>query len=467
MASEEDFSLLSEEQKAKILFELQEEIEKQKAKYIFNKTTNTHNKINNINNHINNKDPNFELNKKQQKTNSHLTSELISSIDSNSNNNLLGQINILENATQSLKYIQKEIVNFSKTQKFEILNNQINGTTAQNSSKSNQNIINVKNSPIIKKEDNINSLLNVDRIIAIEPTCAKFDDEYNKYKNNGKIYIKKENEESNNNKITLDQSELENIDKNKVEFTGLKRKNSVLNDSKNISHRIKNEITPILNYKDKTIKRNISSKCDAFYKSRKSSKNNISNGNNKITINNLSNHKNNNSNGQTNKNIKNKYLKKANSFTNQYVNKNNEKPLNENYLKKISNNHIPKYKNKNARNSKSKKNSSILKTELELITKFKEDHPFKPKINTQYNKNLKPETNKDRFTRLSRPKSSTQVIIKTKNNFDENKKINSKKTSERLYKLHDQIKAKKKIKKLKKKKMIKKKKKKQLMKFKK
>ena len=223
----------------------------------------------------------------------------------------------------------------------------------------------------------------------------------------------------------------------------MKRKNSVLNDSKNISHRIKNEITPILNYKDKTIKRNISSKCDAFYKSRKSNKNNISNGNNKITINNLSNHKNNNSNGQTNKNIKNKYLKKANSFTNQYVNKNNEKPLNENYLKKISNNHIPKYKNKNARNSKSKKNSSILKTELELITKFKEDHPFKPKINTQYNKNLKPETNKDRFTRLSRPKSSTQVIIKTKNNFDENKKVNSKKTSERLYKLHDQIKAKK------------------------
>ena len=94
--------------------------------------------------------------------------------------------------------------------------------------------------------------------------------------------------------------------------------------------------------------------------------------------------------------------------------------------------------------------------QIEIKNKFKEEHPFKPKINSNKNKIIK-ETKDERYTRLSRPKifeikgihmiktEETKLqeidnkIIKKKSY----NKIKVNQVSNRLYKLHQQIKEKK------------------------
>ena len=102
--------------------------------------------------------------------------------------------------------------------------------------------------------------------------------------------------------------------------------------------------------------------------------------------------------------------------------------------------------------SKSKEKFETMKIELE--NKFAEEHPFKPKINKNYNKK-KEETDEERFNRLSRPKILDINEMKRKKELEESKreiekkesknthKINPKEVCNRLYNLHQEMKMKK------------------------
>ena len=93
--------------------------------------------------------------------------------------------------------------------------------------------------------------------------------------------------------------------------------------------------------------------------------------------------------------------------------------------------------------------------QIEINNKFKEEHPFKPKINSNKNNKLK-ETNEERLTRLSRPKileiKGIHMIKTEESKLQDTENINKKKSynkikanqvSNRLYKLHQQIQEKK------------------------
>ena len=104
--------------------------------------------------------------------------------------------------------------------------------------------------------------------------------------------------------------------------------------------------------------------------------------------------------------------------------------------------------------SKSKEKFDLMKKELE--DKFAQDHPFKPKINTNYHPSKKiSETEQERYNRLSKPKIFEINEKKRKKDLDELKKIsenniikpshkiNPKEVSNRLYNLSRELKLKK------------------------
>ena len=143
-------------------------------------------------------------------------------------------------------------------------------------------------------------------------------------------------------------------------------------------------------------------------------------------------------------NIKNKKIIKKSKSTNKIRN---------NYSnKKIKNKSVPHTISSNEK-SKEKYN----KIKLEINNKFKKEHPFKPNIISKYNKNVNKtninETEEERYYRLSRPKTyeikgkhllkAEEDKLNNKNNKININKINPKEVSNRLYKLHQQIKNKK------------------------
>ena len=118
-----------------------------------------------------------------------------------------------------------------------------------------------------------------------------------------------------------------------------------------------------------------------------------------------------------------------------------------------------KHKNSSHRiipNPKSKEKFKNI--QIEINNKFKKEHPFKPKINSNKNRskiNIQ-ETKEEKYTRLSRPKifeikgihmiKTEESKLQTEDNINKIKplkKINPKEVSNRLYKLHQQIKEKK------------------------
>ena len=188
---------------------------------------------------------------------------------------------------------------------------------------------------------------------------------------------------------------------------------------------------------------------------------------------------------EQNEDIKNKYLDKINNKKNLLFNKENKIPKlksNKSFheTKKVSiknsklNKNInptPKSKstgklkiNHKTKNTKSTKHKIIpnekskekfKNMQIEINNKFKEEHPFKPKINSNKNNKLK-ETNEERLTRLSRPKileiKGIHMIKTEESKLQDNENINKKKSynkikanqvSNRLYKLHQQIQEKK------------------------
>ena len=129
---------------------------------------------------------------------------------------------------------------------------------------------------------------------------------------------------------------------------------------------------------------------------------------------------------------------------------------------KISKQYIPKYKSNKAK-SKSKERYEIMKKEI--ADKFKQDHPFKPTISpspTVVNA-IKKESESERLARLSRPKtieinermkqkelneqkalSKSPFKYNYSNYYSEaNHKVNPSEVSNKLFKLHQQMKEKK------------------------
>ena len=151
-------------------------------------------------------------------------------------------------------------------------------------------------------------------------------------------------------------------------------------------------------------------------------------------------------------NINNNKIKKAKSTS-----KINIRKFSSNIKKKKNNNNCISNTHNIAPNKKSKEKYEKIKKEIN--NKFINDHPFKPRINTKYNDNILNETEEERYHRLSRPKTyeiKGKHLIKNEeeklndNNNKMNKnhqlninKINPQEVSNRLYKLHKQIKEKK------------------------
>ena len=164
-------------------------------------------------------------------------------------------------------------------------------------------------------------------------------------------------------------------------------------------------------------------------------------------------------------------LKCNNSFneTKKFLNKNRKinKDIKTQIVKaksteKIKNNKnkiktIKSYKHKIIPNAKSKEKFKNI--QIEINKKFKEEHPFQPKINTKKNNsNIKiiNETKEQKYIRLSRPKifevkgihllKTEESKLQTPNKINKIKthnKIDTNQISNRLYKLHQQIKEKK------------------------
>ena len=227
----------------------------------------------------------------------------------------------------------------------------------------------------------------------------------------------------------------ENKENEIIPFPKNENKNSILNNQKNLDKEIK------LNHDkdEKNLYQNkIKDKKDILFnkknKAQKIKSNHSFNITKKKTID--KNHK-------INKNLK--QIPKAKST--EKIRVNNNKNVNIKH-KNISHRIIP--------NSKSKEKFKNI--QIEINNKFKEEHPFKPQINSNKNRskiNIK-ETKEEKYIRLSRPKifeikgihmiKTEESKLQTEDNINKIKplkKINPKEVSNRLYKLHQQIKEKK------------------------
>ena len=175
--------------------------------------------------------------------------------------------------------------------------------------------------------------------------------------------------------------------------------------------------------------------------------------------------KNKNENYYRNNSSKGKYSSSKISSSNKIIstksnNKSIEDSNKDNYINKMKRAYTPNYrknlydkeKDYNNKRTKSKERYEIMKKDLE--NKFIKEHPFQPQIHTITNIN-RDETKDERLARLSKPKS-IQITERMKqkefneeekfkeenNNYPNNinKKIDPEKVSNRLYKLHEQIK---------------------------
>ena len=414
----EDYSLLDEKRKEQIILELKEEINKQKSLYL----TKDFNNNNNTDKEIFKKSDNIVNNENK------LYSKIKES-DNGDNTQITNNLNI-----KNMNIYPDNISNDKTSSILKEINNFINNNDKNNNSHNNSIISNINTHT---NGDNI-MLLNNNNELEIneqedyplpEPQMINIID--NKIGNNNidNIY----NFSNNNFK------EEETLNKNKY-LNQINNKKNILFQNNNINLKI----NTIEKYKSKN---NIN-------------KNKISNKKPKLKKGNSFNIKHKGSNPK-NKSIKSAHIKKQNTVNSNNNNnkiikkaKSTSKIRNINYssnnIKYNNNNSIPRYINSN---KKSKEKYDKIK--IEINNKFKNEHPFKPIINTKYNENKLNETEDERYHRLSRPKTyeiKGKHLIKNedeklnnknnKNNINVNK-INPQEVSNRLYKLHQQIKEKK------------------------
>ena len=438
----DNYSLLNEEKKAKIMQDLRDEIDKQKYQYSLNesqlKKNMQHNNIFNSND-INIK--NLNLNENETEKDDDEDEE---------------HMEILNNAKNVLSQIQNDINKFTKTYGLEKImpkneDNNNNDIYEQNYSDGSLSNSDEEEKIVEQNERNEN---NDENINYLEENEIDDNNQYNDDYNNNDNFNIEENEnnyETNYNNINNNF----NYQNQKTKFQNPNKNKSIKFNEYNEYNNQKNNNQ--INYQNESINN------DNIYESNIQDNNNINKSN--YTNINYSRYNFDNPLGYDND-----FMKKnitSNIYT-QY--QNNIKSFNQNKLNnninssdaytKIKKNKTQQKKfNKSSDNIFAQKNrEKFLSMKKELEDKFAQEHPFKPKINKSIKKNknkILNETEQERYNRLSRPKIFDINDKKKKRDLEELKKIselntikptykvNPKEVSNRLYNISNTLKQKK------------------------
>ena len=438
----DNYSLLNEEKKAKIMQDLRDEIDKQKYQYSLNESQLKKNMQNNNifnSNDINIK--NLNLNENETEKDDDEDEE---------------HMEILNNAKNVLSQIQNDINKFTKTYGLEKImpkneDNNNNDIYEQNYSDGSLSNSDEEEKIVEQNERNEN---NDENINYLEENEIDDNNQYNDDYNNNDNFNIEENEnnyETNYNNINNNF----NYRNQKTKFQNPNKNKSIKLNEYNQYNNQKNNNQ--INYQNESINN------DNIYESSIQDNNNINKSN--YTNINYSRYNFDNPLGYDND-----FMKKnitSNIYT-QY--QNNIKSFNQNKLNnninssdaytKIKKNKTQQKKfNKSSDNIFAQKNrEKFLSMKKELEDKFAQEHPFKPKINKSIKKNknkILNETEQERYNRLSRPKIIDINEKKKKRDLEELKKIselntikptykvNPKEVSNRLYNISNTLKQKK------------------------
>ena len=438
----DNYSLLNEEKKAKIMQDLRDEIDKQKYQYSLNESQLKKNMQNNNifnSNDINIK--NLNLNENETEKDDDEDEE---------------HMEILNNAKNVLSQIQNDINKFTKTYGLEKImpkneDNNNNDIYEQNYSDGSLSNSDEEEKIVEQNERNEN---NDENINYLEENEIDDNNQYNDDYNNNDNFNIEENEnnyETNYNNINNNF----NYQNQKTKFQNPNKNKSIKFNEYNEYNNQKNNNQ--INYQNESINN------DNIYESNIQDNNNINKSN--YTNINYSRYNFDNPLGYDND-----FMKKnitSNIYT-QY--QNNIKSFNQNKLNnninssdaytKIKKNKTQQKKfNKSGDNIFAQKNrEKFLSMKKELEDKFAQEHPFKPKINKSIKKNknkILNETEQERYNRLSRPKIIDINEKKKKRDLEELKKIselntikptykvNPKEVSNRLYNISNTLKQKK------------------------
>ena len=438
----DNYSLLNEEKKAKIMQDLRDEIDKQKYQYSLNESQLKKNMQNN--NKFNSNDiniKNLNLNENETEKDDDEDEE---------------HMEILNNAKNVLSQIQNDINKFTKTYGLEKImpkneDNNNNDIYEQNYSDGSLSNSDEEEKIVEQNERNEN---NDENINYLEENEIDDNNQYNDDYNNNDNFNIEENEnnyETNYNNINNNF----NYRNQKTKFQNPNKNKSIKLNEYNQYNNQKNNNQ--INYQNESINN------DNIYESNIQDNNNINKSN--YTNINYSRYNFDNPLGYDND-----FMKKnitSNIYT-QY--QNNIKSFNQNKLNnninssdaytKIKKNKTQQKKfNKSSDNIFAQKNrEKFLSMKKELEDKFAQEHPFKPKINKSIKKNknkILNETEQERYNRLSRPKIFDINEKKKKRDLEELKKIselntikptykvNPKEVSNRLYNISNTLKQKK------------------------
>ena len=439
----DNYSLLNEEKKAKIMQDLRDEIDKQKYQYSLNESQLKKNMQNNSifnSNDINIK--NLNLNENETEKDDDEDEE---------------HMEILNNAKNVLSQIQNDINKFTKTYGLEKImpkneDNNNNDIYEQNYSDGSLSNSDEEEKNVEQNERNEN---NDENINYLEENEIDDNNQYNDDYNNNDNFNIEDNE--NNYEINYNNNIINNFNyqNQNTKFQNPNKNKSIKLNEYNQYNNQKNNNQ--INYQNESINN------DNIYESNIQDNNNINKSN--YTNINYSRYNFDNPLGYDND-----FMKKnitSNIYT-QY--QNNIKSFNQNKLNnninssdaytKIKKNKTQQKKfNKSSDNIFAQKNrEKFLSMKKELEDKFAQEHPFKPKINKSIKKNknkILNETEQERYNRLSRPKIIDINEKKKKRDLEELKKIselntikptykvNPKEVSNRLYNISNTLKQKK------------------------
>ena len=438
----DNYSLLNEEKKAKIMQDLRDEIDKQKYQYSLNESQLKKNmQNNNIFNSNDNNIKNLNLNENETEKDDDEDEE---------------HMEILNNAKNVLSQIQNDINKFTKTYGLEKImpknkDNNNNDIYEQNYSDGSLPNSDEEEKIVEQNERNEN---NDENINYLEENEIDDNNQYNDDYNNNDNFNIEENEnnyETNYNNINNNF----NYQNQKTKFQNPNKNKSIKFNEYNEYNNQKNNNQ--INYQNESINN------DNIYESNIQDNNNINKSN--YTNINYSRYNFDNPLGYDND-----FMKKniTSNIYSQY--QNNIKSFNQNKLNnninssdaytKIKKNKTQQKKfNKSSDNIFAQKNrEKFLSMKKELEDKFAQEHPFKPKINKSIKKNknkILNETEQERYNRLSRPKIFDINEKKKKRDLEELKKIselntikptykvNPKEVSNRLYNISNTLKQKK------------------------
>ena len=438
----DNYSLLNEEKKAKIMQDLRDEIDKQKYQYSLNESQLKKNMQNNNifnSNDINIK--NLNLNENETEKDDDEDEE---------------HMEILNNAKNVQSQIQNDINKFTKTYGLEKILPKSKDNNNDDIYEKNYSDGSLSNSDEEEKivEQNERNENNDENINYLEENEIDDNNQYNDDYNNNDNFNIEENEnnyETNYNNINNNF----NYQNQKTKFQNPNKNKSIKFNEYNEYNNQKNNNQ--INYQNESINN------DNIYESSIQDNNNINKSN--YTNINYSRYNFDNPLGYDND-----FMKKnitSNIYT-QY--QNNIKSFNQNKLNnninssdaytKIKKNKTQQKKfNKSSDNIFAQKNrEKFLSMKKELEDKFAQEHPFKPKINKSIKKNknkILNETEQERYNRLSRPKIIDINEKKKKRDLEELKKIselntikptykvNPKEVSNRLYNISNTLKQKK------------------------